>query len=93
MSEIDKKTTGLYKKFEVKRTDGTDARGMKHDGCEYFVLDLSHDIYAAPALRAYARACAEKYPALARDLNHKAAAIEWSDDMENRTYDCTKEPQ
>ena len=40
---------GLYEKFTVRRTDGSDAVGFKHRGCEYFVLDLTHDKYAVPA--------------------------------------------
>ncbi len=40
----------------------------KHERCRYFVLDLDHDAFAAPALLAYADACAAEYPALAADL-------------------------
>jgi hypothetical protein len=40
----------------------------KHAGCRYYVLDLDHDTFAAPALRAYADACAAEFPALAADL-------------------------
>lgn len=50
MSERDERTTGLYRKFIVTRTDGKSAPGQKHDGCDYFVLDLTHDPHAAPAL-------------------------------------------
>jgi len=64
----DASTRGLYGKFIVKRSDGTDAPGEKHDGCTYFVLDLEHDKHAASALRAYARSCAKSHPQLARDL-------------------------
>lgn len=56
---------GLYRKYGVQRVDG---RADKHEGCEYFVLDLTHDMFAPAALTAYADACAEKFPALARDL-------------------------
>jgi hypothetical protein len=59
---------GLYRKFNVERTDGTSALGGKHEGCEYFVLDLTHDKHAMPALQAYAASCAREYPALADDL-------------------------
>ncbi len=59
---------GLYDKFEVKRTDGSSAEGGKHHGCEYFVLDLTHDRFAGEALIAYANACQEEYPLLARDI-------------------------
>lgn len=71
----DKVHRGLYAKFTVTRTDGTDAPGGKHEGCDYFTLDLTHDEYAAPALLAYADACRAKYPALARDLRQEANAI------------------
>ena len=60
--------TGLYEKFIVKRTDGTDAPGQKHHGCRYFVLDATHDPHAPPALLAYARSCESEYPVLAADL-------------------------
>ena len=69
---IDKRTTGLYHKFNVRRTDGTSEPGQKHDGCEYFVLDLTHDPHAAAALRAYADSCEADYPLLARHLRAKA---------------------
>jgi hypothetical protein len=65
---IDKKTTGLYNKFTVTRNDGASAPGQKHDGCIYFVLDVTHDRHAPPAIMAYAKSCASEYPALARDL-------------------------
>lgn len=59
---------GLYRKFDVRRVDGTDAPGQKHHGCRYYVLDLDHDPHALPALRAYAESCERGYPALAFDL-------------------------
>ena len=59
---------GLYGKYRVTRSDGSSAPGGKHEHCEYFVLDLSHDPHALPALRAYADSCRERYPGLARDL-------------------------
>jgi hypothetical protein len=62
---------GLYGKFTVERTDGRSAPGAKHHGCDYFVLDLTHDPYARDAIRAYAKACATEYPALAHDLERK----------------------
>lgn len=55
---------GLYKKYEVRRIDGKE----KHDGCEYFVLDMVHDKFSVPALSAYAHACKQEYPELAKDL-------------------------
>ncbi len=66
---------GLHQKFEVRRTDGTDAPGGKHEGCEYFVLDLTHDPFAAFAIRAYADACREKNPRLSAELRTEAVSI------------------
>jgi len=62
------KQKGLYGKFNVARTDGKSAPGQKHENCEYFVLDITHDPFAIPALQAYATACAKEYPALFIDL-------------------------
>lgn len=62
------KNKGLYEKFQVVRTDGESAPGHRHADCRYFILDLTHDPYALPAVRAYAKACAADYPVLAEDL-------------------------
>jgi len=63
------RTKGLYPKFRVYRRDGKDDWGGKHDGCCYFVLDVTHDTHAIPALRAYADSCeADGYADLASDL-------------------------
>lgn len=59
---------GLYQKFIVERADGSSAPGCRHEHCTYFVLDLDHDKFALPALRAYADACADEYGVLAADL-------------------------
>jgi hypothetical protein len=59
---------GLYGKFYIERTDGKSAPGEKHHGCQYFILDLTHDQHAPAALRAYAQACAQTHPELAADL-------------------------
>jgi len=67
--DVGKKASGLYEKFKVERTDGSSAPGKKHDGCRYFVLDITHDPLAAPALIAYAKAAREAgYGPLADDL-------------------------
>jgi len=58
-------TKGIYRKYEVTRLN--DPVG-KHKNCNYFVLDLIHDEFALPALKAYAKACKKKYPQLAKDL-------------------------
>ena len=60
---------GVYRKYIVKRTDGSHRKGGKHEHCNYFVLDLEHDPYAIPALKAYADACRAEYPELAADLD------------------------
>lgn len=61
---------GLYEKFRIERIDGTSAPGQKHDGCQCFVLDLTHDKHAWPALIAYAASCSAEFPKLADDLTH-----------------------
>ena len=63
-----KKNAGVYQKYSIRRLDGKDAPGEKHDNCKLFVLDISHDKYALAALRAYAEACKLDYPALSADL-------------------------
>jgi hypothetical protein len=65
---VDKYAVGLYAKFRVERTDGRSAPGQKHDGCRYFVLDLTHDPHAPAAMRAYIESCRAEYPLLAADL-------------------------
>lgn len=69
------KTKGLYNKFDVRRADGSSEKGGKHHGCEYFVLDLSHDPHAPAALVAYADSCEPDYPQLAADLRRKLVAV------------------
>ncbi|MFI5296569.1 MAG: hypothetical protein ACHREM_00610 [Polyangiales bacterium] len=69
------KERGLYQKFKVERTDGSSAPGGKHDGCDYFVLDLTHDRHAVTALQTYAESCADSYPALYDDLIDKLAVL------------------
>lgn len=60
---------GLYQRYVVQRLDGSSVEGGKHHACRFYVLDASHDPFAAPALRAYAEACRAQYPALAHDLD------------------------
>jgi hypothetical protein len=59
---------GLFSKYRVERLDGESAPGKKHDGCFYFVLDLTHDPHAIPAIAAYANSCVSTNPLLAADL-------------------------
>ncbi len=62
------KDRGLINKYTVYRRDGRDKQGDKHRNCRYFVLDVSHDRFAIPALTAYANACLASKPKLAEDL-------------------------
>ena len=59
---------GVFRKFDVRRVDGSDAPGGKHHGCRYFVLDMDHDQHAASALAAYAASCAVTHAALSAEL-------------------------
>lgn len=69
---------GIHDKFIVRRTDESDLPGGRHHGCRYFVLDVTHDKYAVPALLAYAAACgADGYAALADDLRAIASGAPW----------------
>ena len=61
---------GIYRKYNVTRTDGRDASGEKHHGCAYFVIDLDHDENAKVALKAYADSCRETRPLLAKHLDY-----------------------
>ncbi len=65
------KTRGIFDKFVVGRVDGSSEPGGKHADCDYFVLDVTHDPFAIPALRTYANACESEYPLLAGDLRVK----------------------
>lgn len=62
---------GLFRKFDVKRTDGSDGPGGKHEGCEYFVLDVNHDPHARAALAAYAKSVWSTHPALYADMRER----------------------
>lgn len=59
---------GIFHKFTVNRVDGSDQPGGKHEGCDYFVLDMDHDPHAKAALQAYAVACSQRHPQLSADL-------------------------
>jgi hypothetical protein len=68
MNAPDQHQLGLYNKFNISRTDGKDSPGGKHEGDKYFVLNLTTDKHAIPALAAYADVCNDEYPMLAADL-------------------------
>jgi hypothetical protein len=59
---------GMFRKFEVRRVDGSDLPGGKHYGCNNYVLDLTHDPAALPAMRAYIAAVRATHPQLAAEL-------------------------
>lgn len=65
----DDKSRGIYRKYDVKRTDGGSEEGGAHENCRYFVLDLDCDPFSIPALKTYADHCRSKYPKLAEDLD------------------------
>ena len=70
------KKSGITQKFNVSRTDKSDLQeGDKHFNCKYFVLDLTHDKHAIPAIIAYAESARKDgYEALASDLKSLAIA-------------------
>ena len=72
----DDRERGLYGKYIVERSDGSSGPGGKHERCDYFVLDLVHDPFAIPSLRAYADACEATLPHLAADLRSHARDAE-----------------
>lgn len=57
---------GLYQKYMVCPLHDPE---YKHAHCKYFVLDLIHDPYSIPALRAYAKKAASSYLVLAQEIN------------------------
>lgn len=69
-------TKRIHHKYDVTRTDGSSEPGGAHHGCTYFVIDLEHDEFAIPALKAYAKACAKAKPELAADLRTMIEAQE-----------------
>lgn len=71
---VDQHNTGLYHKFNAEYVDGSSAPGGRHHGDDLFVLNLTTDPHAMPALKAYAKSCANGYPALAADLRAKIRA-------------------
>lgn len=67
---------GLFRKFNVSRVDGSDRPGGKHHGCDYFVLDVTHDKHAKAALRAYADAVEPTHPVLAADMRKRYGLVD-----------------
>ena len=84
---------GLFRKFDVRRVDGSDQPGGKHRGCRYYVLDVDHDPYAAAALGAYADACRESHPELARDLREKWGAADTIDTLRAQLAEAQRDSE
>ena len=84
---------GLFRKFDVRRVDGRDQLGGKHHGCRYYVLDVDHDPYAAAALGAYADACRESHPELARDLREKWGAADTINTLRAQLAEAKKDSE
>lgn len=59
---------GLINKYCVTREDGRDVEGEKHDECQYFVLDLTHDPVARDCAVRYSRHIRRDDPELAQEL-------------------------
>ncbi len=59
---------GLFQKYTVFRNDGQSDRGHKHEGCDYFVIDVDHDPHAKAALQAYSNAVDDTHPNLSADM-------------------------
>jgi hypothetical protein len=62
---ITDKGVGIYRKYRVERLNDPDG---KHEDCNYFVLDWTHDKFTRPAMSAYAQECEVEYPELAADI-------------------------
>jgi hypothetical protein len=67
--------SGLYEKYDVRRTDGSDAPGGRHHGCRYFVLDLDHDPSARHAARIFAEDVERSRPRLSAELLELLATL------------------
>lgn len=83
------KEKGITHKFQVRRTDGTDGPGEKHEFCNYFVLDLDHDPIGRYAAWHYAQeALRQGYEKLGRDLLSYLAETQ----AEHDAYLASKQP-
>lgn len=57
-----------HPRYRVEKRDDPDG---KHDACEFFVLDLTHDPHAVFALRAYAAAIQQTNPEFAAEIKRR----------------------
>lgn len=59
---------GIYEKYRVYRTDGLDNAGGPRADDKYFVLNLTRDPHAKPAMAAYAASAKGTHPILSADM-------------------------
>lgn len=90
---MEDRNRGIYGKFIVRRTDKRDWPGTKHHRCDYFVLDLTHDPHALPALRAYMESCEEEFPRLARDLKKRIGLWEHAQQLARKAEEAIEGEQ
>lgn len=76
MAMNDELHLGLYEKFYVTRNDGSTDPGGRHEHCEHFVLDLTHDAAARAAARCYADLIEIDNALLASELRQLVRAAE-----------------
>lgn len=80
-------TQGLTRKYQVLRQDGRDGSGQKHEGCEYFVLDLTHDPKARAAATLYADSVHATNPELFVDLKRRLFVLSgWCSEEEAEAW-------
>jgi hypothetical protein len=82
----DKKKVGWIEKYRIERTDGADDVGGKHEHCELYVLDITHDPLAQTAALEYAASAFHAgYKLLAKDIVRKVKeSPRWHPDSVSR---------
>lgn len=70
--EGEEERPGVFKKYSVVRLAD---RAGKHVGCDFFVLDVTHDPHAVSALLAYAESVANDNPDLAKELRARLGLV------------------
>ena len=63
-------TQGLYHKYNIERVEEGNGEAEAHKHCDFFVLDLTHDVNAIQALEFYRDAMLKVDVKLAADLTH-----------------------
>jgi hypothetical protein len=77
--------TGYYDKYFVRKKG--DAQAV-HLDCEFFVLDMTHDVYALTAVMYYRDAVREANPRLAEDLDERIARYCTCIAPDQPAYEC-----